>query len=67
MSSKDNTEKMNKLVMVSVDNELISLAKGAIPNTEKQSMDVIGKPVSELVHMMRDLEASALIIDIDAS
>jgi len=68
MSSKDKTDEMiNKLVMVSQDNELISLAKAAIPSTEKQSMDVISKPVSELAHMMRDLEASAFIIDIDAS
>ncbi len=67
MSAKEAENSHNTLVLATQDAELIALAKGAIPNTKTQSLEVIEKPVSEVSQMMRDIDASALIIDIDAT
>ena len=56
-----------KLVLASTDEDLVALAKGAIPNTSGQQLTIIQKPISELVSEIRDIEAEALIVDIDAS
>jgi len=67
MSHKDEINESNNLVLVSQDMELVNLAKGAIPNTDRQSMQVISKPVADLVRDMRDISAKAMIVDIDAT
>lgn len=67
MSAKDNSNEINNLVLASTDAELIALVKGAIPSTDKQNVSVINKPIGELIHNMRDIEASALIVEIDAT
>lgn len=67
MSGKEKSFEINHLILVSVDSDLIGLAKSAIPNTDRQQMTIIEKPIAELVPMMRDLEPSALIVDIDAT
>jgi len=67
MSQKDEINLANNLVLVSQDMELVNLAKGAIPNTEKQSMQIINKPVADLVRDIRDISAKAMIVDIDAT
>ena len=67
MSHKEENNDTNKLVLVSQDAELVSLVKGAIPSTDKQTMQIITKPISELVARMRDINATAMIIDIDAT
>ncbi len=67
MSNTDAQNQISKLVLVSEDMELVNLAKGAIPNTDKQTMQIIDKPISELVNGMRDIDATAMIIDIDAT
>ena len=53
--------------MVSTDQELLAMAKGAIPNNEQQSFHAIQKPIGELGTEIRDLDAKALILDMDAS
>lgn len=67
MSQQENIDKVNELVLVSQDAELVNLAKGAIPNTDKQTMQIINKPIAELVGSMRDITATAMIVDIDAT
>lgn len=67
MSNTDNHNQISKLVLVSQDTELANLAKGAIPNTDKQTMQIINKPISELVNGMREIDATAIIVDIDAT
>lgn len=67
MSANENKNDINSLVLASTDAELIALVKGAIPSTDKQHVSVISKPIGELVHSMRDIEASALIVEIDAT
>lgn len=67
MSQQENIDKVNELVLVSQDAELVNLAKGAIPNTDKQTMQIINKPIAELVGSMRDITAAAMIVDIDAT
>lgn len=67
MSGKENATEVSSLLLASTDEELINLAKSAIPNSDRQSMIIVQKPVSELVNMMRDLDPSAFIIDIDAT
>ena len=67
MSGKDENSQVSKLVLVSQDTELVNLAKGAIPNTDKQTVQIIGKPIEDMVADMRELDATALIVDIDAT
>ncbi len=67
MSANDNNTEVNSLVLASTDAELIALVKSAIPSTDNQNVSVINKPIGELVHMMRDVAASALIVEIDAT
>ncbi len=67
MSGKDENSQVSKLVLVSQDTELVNLAKGAIPNTDKQTVQIIGKPIEDMVAGMRELDATALIVDIDAT
>lgn len=67
MSGKAKPTGTNKLLLASCDRELIGLAKSAIPNTDHQTLQIVEKPVGDLVHMMRETEASAFIIDIDAT
>ncbi len=67
MAKEEQKNNSGKLVLASLDSELISLAKGAIPNTGEQQLAVIEKPIVELVNDARDIEAEALIVDIDAT
>ena len=67
MSHKEENKQTSKLVLVSQDAELVNLVKGAIPSTDKQTMQIITKPISELVAGMRDIDATAMIVDIDAT
>ncbi|KAG1702959.1 hypothetical protein GQR58_004439 [Nymphon striatum] len=67
MSGSDENNQASKLVLVSQDAELVNLAKGAIPNTDKQTIQIIDKPIDEMVSGMRDLDATAMIVDIDAT
>ena len=67
MSDNNGGNEMQRLVLASHDQELIAMAKGAVPNTEKQEMQVLEKTVSELVPVAREIEASVMIIDIDAT
>ncbi len=67
MSQTMETNKPNNLVLVSQDQDLVNLAKGAIPNTDQQTVQVINKPVSDIVADMRNIEATAMIVDIDAT
>lgn len=67
MSQNNENTQASKLVLVSQDTELVNLAKGAIPNTDQQTMHIISKPIAEVVNGMRDIDGSAMIIDIDAT
>ncbi|MEM7067307.1 MAG: response regulator receiver protein [Pseudomonadota bacterium] len=67
MAKEDNIKGRGMLVLASTDNELVTLAKGAIPNTNEQQLSVISKPIAELVTEIRNIQAEALIIDIDAT
>ena len=67
MSQENGTNHGNRLVLVTQDSELVNLAKGAIPNSENQTMQIIEKPISELVNGMREIDATALIVDIDTT
>lgn len=62
-----NNAETSKIVLVSQDSELVNLAKSAIPNTDKQTVEVINKPISEILGDMRSIDATALIVDIDAT
>lgn len=62
-----NNAETSKIVLVSQDSELVNLAKSAIPNTDKQTVEVINKPISEILGDMRSIDAMALIVDIDAT
>lgn len=64
---EEHNEHSGKLVLASTDAELVALAKGAIPNTSEQQLTIIEKPIGELVNDIRNIEAEALIVDIDAS
>ena len=64
---EEHNEHSGKLILASTDTELVALAKGAIPNTSDQQLTIIEKPISELVNDIRNVEAEALIVDIDAS
>lgn len=67
MSQNNENTQASKLVLVSQDSELVNLAKGAIPNTDKQTMQVINKPIADAVSGMRDIDATAIIVDMDAT
>ena len=67
MTDTDQTEHSGKLVLASTDDELISLAKGAIPNSGEQSLTVINKSIADLVSGVREIEAEVLVVDIDAT
>jgi pilus assembly protein CpaE len=67
MSQEKETNQTSKLVLVSQDMELVNLAKGAIPNTDQQTVQVINKPISDIVSDMRNIDATAMILDIDAT
>ena len=67
MSDNNGGNNMQKLVLASNDQELIALAKGAVPNTDTQEMQVINKTASELVTVARELDATVMIVDIDAT
>lgn len=67
MSQKNETTQASKLILVSQDAELVNLAKGAIPNTNNQEMQIISKPIAEIVNGMRNIDATAMIVDIDAT
>ncbi|MEM9332187.1 MAG: response regulator receiver protein [Pseudomonadota bacterium] len=67
MAKEEVNQNAGKLVLASTDSELVALAKGAIPNTSEQQLTIIQKQVGDLVNDIRDIEAEALIIDIDAS
>ncbi|MEM7215312.1 MAG: response regulator receiver protein [Pseudomonadota bacterium] len=67
MAKDEENKNSGKLVLASTDNELVALAKGAIPNTSEQQLDIIQKPIVDLLNDIRDIEAEALIVDIDAS
>lgn len=62
-----NNAETSRIVLVSQDSELVNLAKSAIPNTDKQTVEVINKPISEILGDMRSIDATALIVDIDAT
>ena len=67
MSQKNQNTQTSRLVLASQDTELVNLAKGAIPNTDSQQMQIISKPIAEVVNGMRDIDATAMIVDIDAT
>lgn len=67
MTQMTNNAETSKIVLVSQDSELVNLAKSAIPNTDKQTVEVINKPISEILGDMRSIDATALIVDIDAT
>lgn len=67
MAKEETKHASGNLVLVSQDTELVALAKGALPNNEKQQLTVLDKRVGELVHEIRDIEAEVLIIEIDAT
>ena len=67
MSQVNENTQASKLVLVSQDSELVNLVKGAIPNTDQQTMQIISKPIAEMVAGMRDIDATAMIVDIDAT
>ncbi len=56
-----------KLVIVSTDDQLISLVKAAIPNSNSQEVIVMQQEVGSVVAEIRNLEADAMVIDIDAT
>ena len=67
MSDKQNNNTSGKLVLVSMDNELVALTKAAIPNSSGEGIKVIQKPIGDLALEIREIEADALIVDIDVS
>ena len=67
MSDEEKGGLINTLVLISTDHQLINLAKSALPNTEKQQMQIIQQPLSQVLPNVRDINAHAFIIDIDAS
>lgn len=67
MAKEEKQTGSGKLVLVSKDAELVALAKGALPNNERQQLTVIQKTAGELINDIRNIEADALIIEIDAT
>ncbi|MEO1141416.1 MAG: response regulator receiver protein [Pseudomonadota bacterium] len=67
MSDEEKGGLINTLVLISTDHQLINLAKSALPNTDKQQMQIIQQPLSQVLSNVRDINAHAFIIDIDAS
>ncbi len=63
-STKDNAR---KLVMISADAALLAMAKGAIRSTEEMAFSVLEKDVKAIGAEVRDMNADALIVDIDAA
>ena len=57
----------DNLVLASMDEELVALAKAAIPNSNGEGIQVIQKPIAELALSVREIDAAALIIDIDTT
>ena len=55
MSQKNQNTQASKLVLVSQDAELVNLVKGAIPNTDSQQMQIMSKPIADVVNGMRDI------------
>ena len=67
MTDNTNQKSQSSLVLVSQDQSLVSLAKGAIPSDEGRGFQVVGKSIGELGSEIRDLDMDAIIADIDAS
>ena len=67
MSDQGKSSEIRNLVMVSVDSNLVTLAKGAISNDKQQNFVCIDKPISEIGAEIRDIDCDVIIIDIDAS
>ncbi|MFZ1813779.1 MAG: response regulator receiver protein [Rhizobiaceae bacterium] len=64
-STPESTTK--KLAVVTDDTGLAAMAKGAIPSGKGQELVVIQKNIQEVGAEIRDLNANALIIDMDSS
>jgi len=64
-ANQENTT--GKLALISTDDQLIALVKAAIPNSESQEVIVMQQPVGTVAAQIRNLEADAMIIDIDAT
>lgn len=63
--NQENTT--SKLVLITSDEQLIALVKAAIPNSESQEVIVIQQQVGNVASEIRNLEADAMIVDIDAT
>jgi len=65
--AKDDGNTAKKLLLVSQDAEFIAMAKGALPNHEAQTLEVAHNPIAQLAGDIRNCDATALILDIDAT
>jgi len=67
MTDTSQENATGKLVLVSTDEQLIALVKAAIPNSNSQEVVLMQRPIGDIVSEIRNLEADAMIIDIDAT
>lgn len=67
MADEAQQKSTNKLVLASCDQQLIALVKAAIPDSTSQEVVVMQQAVGEVAADIRNLEADALVVDIDAS
>lgn len=65
-SDKEQTE-AKRIVMISPDQELVRMAKGAFASSGQQQFQFLEKPVAEVGSEIREAHCDALIIDIDAT
>ena len=64
-ANQENTT--GKLALITTDDQLTALVKAAIPNSDSQEVIVMQQPVGSVIAEVRNLEADAMIIDIDAT
>lgn len=67
MAKEEKQPESKKLVLVTQDAELVALAKGALPNNDRQQLAIIDKQIGDLVQDIRSIEADALIVEINAT
>ena len=67
MTDQKTEQGAKTLAMVSTDQDLLALAKSAIPTNDQQAFHAVQKSIGEIGTEIRDLDAQALILDMDTS
>lgn len=67
MATTENSEAQRRIILVTADGELASMARGAMSAGDDQHLRIIEKSIHDVAGEVRDMACDALVVDIDAS